>query len=98
MRMIELRDQFVLRRRKGVWRPVPAQEAKHEDDENDEEDNEGEKKKAKKKLAKGGLLVMSSGPGGSPLSPRAKKATLTRNLSTTSILAQMKENAVSSGS
>jgi hypothetical protein len=98
----DLRDQFVLRRRNGVWRPVPAQAAKGEDDDKDEDDDDDDdfdtSKKAptKKKFAKGGLLVMSQGTNSPMLSPRARKATLTRNISTTSILAQMKENAASS--
>lgn len=88
----DLRGQFVLRRRQGMWRPVPVQ-AEGDDSEADESDDDGDKKKAKKKSGKGGLLVMGAGPVGSPLSPRARKATLTRNLSTSSILAQMKETA-----
>jgi len=98
----DLREQFVLRRRNGVWRPVPAQAAKGEDDENDDDDDDdpdfdnGGSKKPKKKFAKGGLLVMSQGTNSPILSPRARKATLTRNISTSSILAQMKENAASS--
>jgi hypothetical protein len=80
---------------------VPAQEAKseddHHDDEDDDADNHLESKKAhKKKFAKGGLLVMSQGTNSPMLSPRARKATLTRNISTSSILAQMKENAATS--
>jgi hypothetical protein len=39
---------------------------------------------------------MSQGTNSPILSPRARKATLTRNISTSSILAQMKENAASS--
>jgi hypothetical protein len=78
---------------------VPAQAAKGEDDENDDDDDDDpdfDKKAPKKKFGKGGLLVMSQGTNSPILSPRARKATLTRNISTSSILAQMKENAASS--
>jgi len=92
-----LREQFVLRRCHGDWRAVPALSALSQSDAGaapdagaDEEDVKAlQKKKAR---GKGGLLVISQGP---QLSPRARSAALTRNLSTSSILAQMKENATS---
>jgi len=87
----------VLRRCHGDWRAVPALSALSQSDAGaapdagaDEEDVKAlQKKKAR---GKGGLLVISQGP---QLSPRARSAALTRNLSTSSILAQMKENATS---